>query len=79
MGEWIYRKIDQHVCNKPQVTQYSGVHENDQWRCDCGQVWRIRKVVSGSDPRPGEGDYFWVEWEAVANPRNPDPREFSPR
>ena len=58
---WVYRKIDQHECDKPRLYshdrdrfQVNDIHVGDVWQCDhaeCRTYW-----VVASDQRDG---LFW--------------------
>lgn len=63
-GKWISRKVPAHKCNLPSgYEEASQANEGDLWRCECTQIWLVTKVRTGTDPRPGEGPYGWIEWE----------------
>lgn len=63
-GKWIQRKQTEHSCKKPSsINEVRLATEGDIWECgECGSQWLVTKVRTGFDPRPGEGEYGWIEW-----------------
>lgn len=54
MGEWIKRKVDEHVHDYPRETSNARkeVFPGDTWRCSCGQVFTVTGFNYGDQRDP---------------------------
>ena len=72
-GEWIKVKAEKHRCELPQYGRgepLGEVHAGDQWKCECGKVWKVGSVWSGDQREPLlPGEYPQIRW-AVASCRD---------
>jgi len=49
-GQWVKRKADEHVCEKPSLSE-AGTNSGDVWRCNvCHALWTVRYTSDQRDP-----------------------------
>lgn len=63
MGEWIKRKVDEHVCDYPRAKTGKDININDIWKCDCGKQWRVTGFDSG--PQWDPYGYTAITWTPI--------------
>lgn len=72
---WIKRKIDEHVCKKPDF--HKDVATGDIWQCDeCNLKYRVAQVHNQQfDQRENEWYGGSLDWESYVTPSYSDWRD----
>lgn len=62
MGEWVHRKVDEHVHDYPRaLAKAPDAKIGDVWRCDCGVKFRVVGFDYGMQWDPYPTVINWVQ------------------